>query len=309
MKTACITTVCTDDRFQYYIPMFIHTCKRAYPEYPVKVFLRGRLDDITRSAISLIPYKGYTVEENFGKDFPHRVSSCNSIRFILGKDHFPKCDIVYFTDVDFLICNHVPLQPLADFYWNKMEAMGQPCLAARGPISGIKRPEVCESWDGKFTRIAAGVFGVKYPDYFDATKKARRFYEEVLKSGRCDGHDNHAAASYREYDEVMLCRILKDSKLKIPKSKYRYVNGEVANSHYRSIHVGDFKTRFRRRFKSMSKMCRILSRDCVRYFDQMDMFDKRWKKIADICMLVDKDIDKEIRRIRKHCKKRAQRGL
>lgn len=306
MKTACITTVCTDDRFQYYIPIFLYSAKRAYPNYPVLIYLRGRLDDCVRDAVRAIPYKGYRILENQFLDYPHRLSMCNALRFVLGEKDFPSCDVVYFTDIDFIITPHKPA--LADFYYDKMKEIGQPCLAARGPITGFHRPEICAEWNKEFTRIAAGVYGVMYPDYFKATKKAREKYRNILHQGASDEYDRHPAASYREYDEVMLYRILKDSGLKTPRHKYAYINKEKANSHYRSIHIGDFKTQFRKRFKSMSKMMRILSPANAKYFQDMDM-DKSWKKISGAMCEKQKSIHKEIRRIRKHCIKRGKMGV
>ncbi|HUT64423.1 MAG TPA: hypothetical protein VMZ04_10765 [Anaerolineae bacterium] len=250
----CITTVVSADDYQTYIPIFIYTVKRAYPEYYVKIFLRGKLNALIRGVLEdmkKLKYcdPGWEVLEKRFMNFPKRTSICNTLRHLLPEEEFKRFDYLYITDIDFIVFRHSPT--LLEYLSSRIKKTKQPYAAARGPYQYPRRYEINRTgWKGNFTRISDGMLMLKIPEWFNATKKARKKYAKLVASSTPDGFDNHVPATYREYNEVMLYRICVKSKLKTPKRKNKFIDDKGFKKLYRDIHLGDFKfSRRNRQYK------------------------------------------------------------
>lgn len=94
--------------YEDFIPIYIFSTLRVFPQHYVKVFLKGSLSENTKIALSLIRNKisdSFEVVENF-KDFDHcEIIHPAAYRFLLTREYFQGFDYVYFGDVDFVICN------------------------------------------------------------------------------------------------------------------------------------------------------------------------------------------------------------
>ena len=158
MPKVCAATVCSADNFMYYIPLFAFSIGLAYPDWDVKIFLKGQLKDEIRA---LVPANTKIYEEMF-LDYPDRVSTCNSLRFLIPSKYFEGYDYVYNTDVDFLIFPHKVTH--LRYYSKIIDATGQPYAGARGPIRKPRRAEALDGWKGKMKRVAGGEVMLKTPD-------------------------------------------------------------------------------------------------------------------------------------------------
>ncbi len=281
--STCLTTVVSADDFQYYIPMFIYTAKRAYPDYGVKIFLRGKINKQVRGILNDMKKlrmcnTDFQILENQFLDYPNRTSICNTLRHLLPEEQFKGFDFVYITDIDFLIFKHEP--SLERYFHKRMSETGLPYASFRGPYTRPRRFKINKiGWRRSFTRIADGTLMLKNPQWFKKTKDARAIYNRIVKKGTSDRFDNHKAASYREYNEVMLYRICLMSKLRTPKRRNKFANGKRYNRLYRDIHLGDFKFN---RGSSIKRMTSYMKKENVANFIELEK-DEAWLKISKVC--------------------------
>lgn len=287
----CITTVSSADQFSYFIPLFVYTAKRAYPEYYVKVFVRGKLDDNVRAALGMLKdYSDWEVLENMFTEFPNRVSICSTLRHLIPREYFDGFDYVYITDIDFLIFRHEPT--LGEYFAKRIERCGQPYAAFRGSVTKPLRKEISKvGWRGNFTRIADGTLMLKTPEYFNKTDLMRRRYYKFVKKSKHDQYDFITPASYREYTEVMFYRILRQSGLQVPHKKRHFLDGKKYDVTFRDIHLGDMKFNVKKRVKK-----NITSWN-IRNFHSLEK-EELWKKLCKIC-LMSKMVRESIERLRK----------
>jgi len=290
----CFTSVCTADSYSYYIPLFVYTVKRAYPDVGVKVFVTGTLKQDVKNALALIPYDGWEVKENTFSAYPDKTSMTNSLRFLVSKQSYKGYDYVLVKDIDFLIFSHKPTH--AEYFIKKMK--GLPYFGVRGPYRHPRRYAVNRiGWKGNFTRIAGGSFSFNVKAWYKKTEKALNEYRHNLKRGLVDKFDNNKPASYREYDEVMLYRIIKKSGLPTPRKKGKTYHGYHVPKMYRDIHLGDFgkkKHGFRR-------LTRRMSDENVRNFIHLEQ-EPVWQKISTLMTTKNAKIRSMLRRVRRHVK-------
>ena len=293
----CIATVCSADDFQYYIPTFIYTCKRAYPDYFVKIFVKGKLSEKCWEILKELKTMcdpNWKIYENFAVDYPNRVSICNTLRHLLPPNRFKEYTHLYITDVDFLIFKHN--KSLGKYFAGKIKSVKQPYASVRGPTKRPSRKHINKyGWIGKYTRIADGMLMLKIPEWWNATKKARTYYSKIVKAGTHDEHDKHPAANYREYNEVMLFRICRLSGLRTPDRKKIFLDGTRIRLVYRDVHMGDFKFAHRNNKYGWIKPENFVN------FEKLDR-DKKWLKLLD--MIGDYGyVSKMIKKIRRYTRK------
>jgi len=138
-----------------------------------------------------------------------------------GRDRFlidPIDEYVHATDIDVLILPHKISH--REYYGSHMVS-GASYL--RGCTVGNDR-----EWRDENSRICGGHISFT-SEYYEITKEAREFYSNPEN---CD--------NYREFDEVMLYRILVSNKFPIPKEAYTFPDGEPWDKEYRDIHLNDF---------------------------------------------------------------------
>lgn len=251
-----IYTLSTPDHFQHYIPLFVYGAKRAYPDAEIVVGIQGHADDITKDALRSFKVKyttpsSYTkgdvvIIQNLYEKYPREY--INSLRFLAS----PTVESdVYITDVDMILMSRGIVE------WCREQArVMQTCYYS--PHGCWKRPErFSGGWRGDNERLTGGCVYLTQ-QWYEVTQKERTHYL------------NNVDNLYREYDEVMLCRICKMCKLPIAQSKY--CPGELVG-----IHLGDFK--FDHRWTNVAKMNRKLSDSAVKQYKCLLQMDKQFNFI------------------------------
>ena len=277
----CFTTVVSADQYSFFIPTFVYSAKRAYPDCGIKIFVRGLLPEPVKKLLAkmkslrICANNNWSVIENQFTKYPDGVSICNTLRHLIPAKRFLGYDYVYVTDIDFIILPHKV--SIEAYFAQRIQETGLPYASFRGPYNAPKRPGINGTgWKGDFVRIADGTLMLKNPEWFNKTKKMRGKYRELVKAGRSDGIDPERPASYREYNEVMLFRIARGSGLKTPTVRYKFVNGKGYNRLYRDIHIGDF--RYNRRYRK-KKMRRYIPFENVLNFRALEK-EPAWQKIC-----------------------------
>jgi len=297
MSRLAISTVVTPDRFQYFIPPFVYCAKRAYPDAKVQVFVTGKIEKSCRHILKRIPYTGWELHENQFLNYPKNPYLTNALRLMIPESYHEDCDYLYIPDVDFLLFSQSPSH--VSFYANIMNQTGLPYVAFRGPKKSFYRPEITgkAAWKGVFKRVVIGNAMFRIPDWYKVTKRARKFYNDCMKRDVPDKFDNHRPGTYREYDEVLMCRILRMSHLQRPAKTNAYCNNEWRNNIYRDIHIGDFK--FDERYHNDKKMKELLHPRNAAAFRTLEQ-ESVWKTVVDECCGKSEKIDKMFRRLRKY---------
>ncbi len=105
MKPLCFAVYVYED-YTKFIPFYIYTILKSYPEYYVKVFLRESLPENEKKCIDLIREKlsnNFEIKENYYSNFRFSDSTMRVLRFLIPYDEFKEFENVYIGDVDFLI--------------------------------------------------------------------------------------------------------------------------------------------------------------------------------------------------------------
>jgi len=291
MAEAAFLTVCSADTYRWFIPLFVYSAKRAYPEYHVRVFVRGKLDppltealDVVRSTVE----RHWEVADGCFPDVPVRPSTCNCLRYLLPKETLLEFKYAMFTDVDMVIFRHQPTH--AEYYAGVMKATGQPFAGVRGALRRpIRKVTRGYGWDQHYHRIVGGLFAIRPALWLRTTATERRRYVGISRQGNADGRDGVPWAAYPEYDEVMLARMIKWSGLKLPMRKFRFVDETRFNMEYRDVHLGDFEgERWRRCKKELPKR---LTPWAIRRFRELEK-EQQWLDLVKMCC-----VDERVRRL------------
>lgn len=220
MSVFCVSTV-TSGHFQHYIPLFAYTLRMSAPRAFVKVFHRGKIDDITNRAMHALHERDVDVDmpvEDRFTEYPDNDYTTNCLRFLAPYSYFEGMNYVYWTDVDFVFFPHSP--PLDEFYAAKLRNWDECYWGRRGPKRNRKTEEVTH-------RIAGGGVLVT-PQWYTLTKDLREKMRRDVMNG--------VLGKVREDDEKMLWNICAGVDLKCPTKR-----GNQRPKKYKELHLGDFK--------------------------------------------------------------------
>ena len=292
----------TPDHFQHYIPLFLHCWTKVYPQYPVDVAVMGTLDDVSVEALKLVDVKirvigdafspvGNSVTQGVFSDIPKNASTANLARFLFPKDDMGKYGKgttgIFITDIDFLYFNAG--EDVIEWHKKKALESSLPYWAHHGPL---KKPERFpgQRWEGPFERLAGGAAYLS-AEWYRVCEDSIEKHRKQLIAG--------TIGVYREQDEVIFCRISKESGLTIPQDK-------SYPAKFRCIHLGDFKKEMDHRWQNMDKMREKLTNENCRRYMEMAYGDPQWQKIKEIICQGDPIIDQIFKNLHTHI---ASRGL
>ena len=97
----CLTTFIYGVKYQEYIPFLVYSCKKAYPEYDIVLFLYEKLAPHIKDQLSLINIKNVYIREETFNDCPQMTPlKAKSLRWVLWDDVFKEYDYLYIVDID-----------------------------------------------------------------------------------------------------------------------------------------------------------------------------------------------------------------
>ncbi len=230
-ENICIVVVAGGDFFQDYIPIFIYSVLKSYPNYTVIVYVVGRLKNHLIKSIDLLKSIGtFIIKENaISKILDLKISSDNEfkiekdyldkkltskleryLRWIIIDEDLMTFKYIYFGDIDIFIVpeklslleqhkNHMTKTNLC--YSNKLRDATQ-----------------------KFDRLT-GLHFIKTKEYFEKTRNVIEKYQNMIKNRNLN-IDN---------DEKLLYKIIFESDLEMISR-----NEDFRPNH--GIHFGLFKS-------------------------------------------------------------------
>ena len=266
--TYSVQTVCTADYYQNYIPFFVYSVKKALPEADITVFVRGRLNEQVAALYDANKINAKILED-FCLDHPYNISTTNALRFTdcaANKYH----EYTLITDIDLIF---LPQEPSIIYKFAKEAFDAKQCFC------GWHGPQ-----DAKEERVVGGFFLIT-PEWLYRTKEARAKYSDLLKE--------NVEGKYRESDEAVLCKILKESGLPIPQS-------ESFPTEYRGVHLGDFK--FPGRWQNIELMKMFLTDANCKKYRELER-DPGWEEL--VTSINDPTVDQQLINLDAHI---SQRG-
>jgi len=126
MRPLCFAVYVYDD-YSKYIPFYIYSILKSYPEYFVKVFLRETLSEREKKCLKLIKENlssNFEVKENYYSNFRFSDTTMRVLRFLIPYEEFKEFENVYIGDVDFLIVRETP--SLLEGHLKHCERIGLP---------------------------------------------------------------------------------------------------------------------------------------------------------------------------------------
>ncbi len=206
---------------------------------------------IFKELAPLYKYCAKRIGEKAQVDFEHNPSF---VRFLKN----PCADYVHVTDIDIL---PLPHDRTHKSYYSQYEVNG--ACYIRGATEAYAR-----KWDGPDSRICGGHVGF-FPEYYERTVELRKHYLNPRN-----------IEDYREFDEIMLYRILNKSGYPIPAKAYCFANGDAWDWEFRDLHLGDFRTLKYLKWKPDVKKVRELIEDETFKSLSQDV-SPAWKELLD----------------------------
>lgn len=174
----CITTL-IDERYAAYAPLFTWCCRKAYPQYAVKLFFRGPAQSIS----------GAECIGGIFEDYPNEGPTTTALRFLLPGDYFRDHRYVYITDIDMMIMTE---NPTLDAFHKEEMRQNKLCYS-----NSLRNPD---HWRGSESLTGLHFCAL---EWFSIVRNAAKQYGEFLKKN----------SVRREYDGWMLYRMTVESGL------------------------------------------------------------------------------------------------
>jgi MoaA/NifB/PqqE/SkfB family radical SAM enzyme len=208
----CIAAI-VDENMADFIPLFLYTAFKSFPDYDIKVFGRFEDSDVLRNMVD--QHVGYGFYDSCVLQISHELTEYNntpnvtrSIRFIEFQKYLEKYNYVLFTDIDMLFVNETDF---VNRHTEQMKTDGTECY---------------ENWltiHNGIERLSGVHFITK--EWWSRTAEQRKLEGEKLKTQSSVDWD---------YDEKMLLRIVTESKLKVSPAEKRIWR-------HHAIHLGDIE--------------------------------------------------------------------
>jgi hypothetical protein len=289
-----LSTLVSADWYQKYLPLYHYCAAKNLPEWTVRTFVRGAIDPVVHKCYDAIEATGW---KNIERPIPDVLTpstgassnpySTNACRWFLGRDRFedlaPEC--VLMTDADLLLF-------VDPFTWHaaQVEQSGNAYAGHRGPRKRPYRPEISEQgWRGDFERVAGG-FVYMTPRWFTLTEGVAKQYQDAVWGGALP------FPPFREMDEVMLARIVKESGQHMPPPDARFP------TELRGVHLGDFRPNMTHRWTNMAKMHTKLRNINCNSFRRMEQ-DPAWRTMCSL-LEADENIKTVLDNLRTHIARR-----
>ena len=153
MAKTCAFTVVSANSYEYFIPIWAWSIKRAYPEWDVKVLIRGKLLPRVREILDGLKLEGGEVIEDQFMNFLTGSGAYGAYRLLIPRTYLKPYKYAYITDVDFIMFRHSPTH--TQYHVAVMKKGNVPYSAFKGPSTRPWRKKVHKEhgWRDQYTRL------------------------------------------------------------------------------------------------------------------------------------------------------------
>lgn len=108
-KSLCVTAFVFGDSFQSYIPLFIYSLKKAYPDcYPI-IYVQGKLLDNILIQLEILSSLGdFKIVDHFYDGVELNSQRGKAIRWTVWDEEFHKYKALYYADIDIFYVREEP---------------------------------------------------------------------------------------------------------------------------------------------------------------------------------------------------------
>nr|WP_144927977.1 hypothetical protein [Paenibacillus bovis] len=267
MKDICIVGYNFGNKYMSFIPIYIYTILKSYPDYSVLIFTDNKLDNKTRSNLELLNGLGdFRVIENydFGILKDHEIKNVpgykKAMRWLFFDERFLDYKSIYIGDIDIVMCKENPglyeqhvnhCSTLNLPYSNYIRLTTQiskpniklilkllPHINVKTLLNIIRKKEV----DSK--RLS-GLHFVKTEDYFNRVKEHYDYFINII-AGKTNKQE--LIEKYLVDDEVLLYDLVEMSGIGLPPISPDSPGMDYKNSStisfrpHHGIHMGIFRS-------------------------------------------------------------------
>ena len=267
MKKKLLISTVVDEKYQYYIPLFVLSLAMNYPEYDIKIFTHGKINSVVIKALEIAGGNCELIPGVFDEWVKYKYSPI-SWRFLVQPKHYEGYDYVYVTDIDMMIIKEKV--SLLTFHKLEMQKTG---LCYSNSLRNRKH------WQGHKSLTGLHFFNQVW---LKKTETARKHYAKLVKKG--------LRGKVREFDGRMLYKMAKVAGLKFPEKK------PLVKRHH-GIHLGGNYRLFSSKYKIQK---RIDKRKCKRWIKLKE--DPRYTEICEL-ISIDPMVKKQLKWLDAHCKR------
>lgn len=191
-KGLCFSCVVFGD-YQNYIPFYIYSALKVYPDAWCKIFVDQELDKPIADSLDLLIRSG-THRFDFDYDFLKRMNFLDEIeqlkiiggnkkiaRWLIPKKHFGTFDYVFLGDIDFLILKED--EPIIDFHLKRMAEYNLPFSNIVRPLKENETPRLSGlhfiKVDEYYKILNNTILDLNFKDGFISLLKKRDFFNNI----------------------------------------------------------------------------------------------------------------------------------
>ena len=239
MGKLCIFTNVYGDFYQQFIPLYIYSILRIYPDYFVYVNVDRKINDFVLRQLSVIPYKdnfkvvinpmATTIDLN-KRDISDKSKLKRNMTWLFYDEFFKQFEYLYIGDVDIFICRETP---------SLLEQHIEHCKVLNLPYSNFVRSQYmrvdkrlkviarialgrglteAKSWlrmENTIVRRMTGLHFVKVDEYFSAVRPLFKKYKDSLNRV-LEGKGSKHEILYLKSNEILLYDLIEESELGLP---------------------------------------------------------------------------------------------
>lgn len=128
----CLTSFIYGEKYQYYIPLLLYSCHKAYPEYDIVLFVYGKLIKPVSKIVDSLDINNVRIVENSFEECKEMTPlRAQTLRWVLWDNCFLNYDYIYIVDIDMLYMREP--EPLHKQHVKHMSITGL-------PYDNIRRP-------------------------------------------------------------------------------------------------------------------------------------------------------------------------
>ena len=196
-----ITSVITGEQYFNYVPIFIYSIQKSYPDYTIKIFHTE--SNIPNNIYHILKENNWLDKIEFwdASEFPKTPYTNCGLRWFLPEEKLQQYDYAYIGDIDMFIIKETP--SILDYH-----------------LEHCKEKNMCYSNKVRPTGFAfTGLHFIIVNEYYNAIRESLKYYENRFKkedtsifNGIFFVNDKYRK---RPSDEHLLFRIINDSGLPI----------------------------------------------------------------------------------------------
>lgn len=265
MKKICIVKYAFGEHYQEYIPIFLLSLFKVYPDYGTRIYLDRELRPNVKKSLEMFKGYDFTIIENYndGLGLSEKarkiIAIGKCVRWLMFDEAFLDYDSVYVGDVDIIVCPEE--KPMYEEHLNHCKVLNMPIsnvmrttdlnkkptlkLVARNLIKfGISQSLKFYFGNEKVIKKVSGLHFVKSAEYYPQLLKVREDFVRELNLLAERKSKKYNLCSFRDemllYDLMIACGFGLTHEA-APGYNISRDSGQESYRPHHGIHLGTFR--------------------------------------------------------------------